>query len=968
MGKFRGSPKRLAVVVCAMAMAIAAPAAAQEFRGRINGTVTDNSGAVLPGVTVTATSPALIQPQTTITGADGTYRFIALPPGVYSLTFELSGFRTLRHEGIRVVINTTLPVDAKLDVATLQETVTVTGESPVLDTSTTKIGTNFTKELLTEIPNARDVWAAMSQAPGFQMTGYDVGGSHTGTQTGYVTYGIQQQRTTKIEGINTTENTDANAGYFDFGSFEEFQLGGAGNMADQDTPGASLNITVKSGGDRFTGSWYNDWEGKGTISDNVPGSLQATGGKEGGFVAPPGGVQRGNKIDKQYDLNGSIGGPAIRSKAWFFFSYRLNNQYKFITGMSDLAQSKLTNYTLKGTYQLSKNNQLVGYWNGRSKLQPLRELGTTRPVSTAYYQASNNYPFKGEWTSVLSSRLFLDVIVGDWRNYFPLRPTSEFGLFPADQLVPGRIELTSNQYAAGGAMDYYQKYRRFKPQYNVSANYFKEGWRGSHDFKIGGEGRWERFMFLQDQPFNIFYRDRNGLASEVDLYNTPNDGDNRTTAQAVYVQDTWKVSSRFTLNLGIRYDHYRDFYPDQTITPEGLPALAGATDPTLVSFFAEKQIPGQTVAKSDSVGPRIGFAWDLKGNGHTVVKGFFGQFYFNTSPDTLAQTENPVGTAQLRYQFLDKNGNKLLDGPSELGRLLSTQGGAGFVKIDRNIKRPYSQEYSAHIEQEVVVGLSARASFVYKNIRDDWAEVDLGRVNAYTVARTVTDPGPDGVSGTSDDQALQVFDLQPGTTSNRVFTNPSDPAYDSDFKTFEVTLNRRMKGRWMALTSFGYTWLNQFFGTTSTTNSLDSAGLGKAYNWRPNQRRFGREQSSLYNYKLIGRYEFPYGVGFSASYKYQSGRNWGRSLSVALPTAGSETIRVEQADAQRAPNVGIFDIRVDKSFRLKGSHRITGMLDAFNLTNSDAVTNFRITSGSRYREIIALLDPRIVRFGIRYDF
>src|SRR5687767_15193141 len=204
------------------------PALAQDFRGRINGTVTDNTGAVLPGVSVTATSPSLIQPQMQVTGADGSYRFLALPPGVYDVAFELSGFQNVKREGIRVVINQTLTVDQQLQVATLQETVTVTGASPIVDTSTTAMGTNFTKELLTEIPNARDVWAAMAQAPGMQMTAFDVGGSNTGTQTGYRTYGFDTQNQTRLEGIDTTEATNANAGYFDFGSFEEFQVGGSG--------------------------------------------------------------------------------------------------------------------------------------------------------------------------------------------------------------------------------------------------------------------------------------------------------------------------------------------------------------------------------------------------------------------------------------------------------------------------------------------------------------------------------------------------------------------------------------------------------------------------------------------------------------------------------------------------------------------------------------------------------------------
>ncbi|MEO6401627.1 MAG: carboxypeptidase-like regulatory domain-containing protein, partial [Vicinamibacteria bacterium] len=254
-----------------LAIALSSPAAvAQELRGRIAGTVTDDSGAIVPGVTITATSPALIQPQTTTSGSDGNYRFPALPSGLYTLTFELSGFQTIKREGIRVTLNQTFTIDSKMKPASLNETMTITADTPTIDTKTTSIGTAFTKELLTDIPNARDVWAAMAQAPGFQMTAYDVGGSHTGTQTGYLTYGVGDQNKTMIEGINVTESTNANAGYFDFGSFEEFQAGGAGNLGEQTGPGALLNITVKSGGDRFGGQIYYDYEGKSTIGDNVP--------------------------------------------------------------------------------------------------------------------------------------------------------------------------------------------------------------------------------------------------------------------------------------------------------------------------------------------------------------------------------------------------------------------------------------------------------------------------------------------------------------------------------------------------------------------------------------------------------------------------------------------------------------------------------------------------------------------------
>ncbi len=390
-----------------------ATAAAQEFRGRVNGTVTDNTGAVLPGVTVTVSSPALIQPQVQVTGTDGSYRFLALPPGVYEIDFDLTGFQRVARQDVRVVINQTLTVDMQLQVATLQETVTVTGASPIVDTSTTAMGTNFTKELLTEIPNARDVWAAMAQAPGMQMTTFDVGGSNTGTQTGFRTYGFDTQNQTRMEGIDTTEGTAANAGYFDFGSFEEFQVGGSGADAGAFAAGAVLSISVKSGGDRFRGTWYSDFLNESTLSDNVPDFLQTanTPDDNGHFTRTP--LTRGNPVKKQYDLNGDFGGPIVKQKAWFFVSWRLNDQYKYILGLGDeIERSKLTNpYTFKGTFQVGRNNQIIGFLNKREKLQDKRGISLTTPLSAAYYQSSRNYPWKVEGTRVMGSRAFLDVLV-----------------------------------------------------------------------------------------------------------------------------------------------------------------------------------------------------------------------------------------------------------------------------------------------------------------------------------------------------------------------------------------------------------------------------------------------------------------------------------------------------------------------------------------------------------------------------
>jgi hypothetical protein len=971
---------------------------AQELRGRIAGVVTDDSGAIVPGVTVTATSPALIQPQTTTSGSDGSYRFPALPSGTYAITYQLQGFQTVKRDGIRVTLNQTFTIDMKMKAANLTETLTITADTPTVDTKTTSIGTAFTKELLTDIPNGRDVWAAMSQAPGFQMTGYDVGGSHTGTQTGYMTYGVGDQNKTMIEGINVTETTNANAGYFDFGSFEEFQLGGAGNLGEQSGPGALLNITVKSGGDKFGGTFYYDYEGKSTIGDNVPSAFKSPGGVgEGGFKAPtitePGtgrllGLQTGNPITKQYDLNVSVGGPIIKGKLWFFGGYRDNNQYKTILGLpGELAQAQLKNFTGKLTFQLNPKNQIIAFANQRTKLQPLRALSLTTPVEAAYYQASKNRPTKLEWTSVLSDRAFLDVQLSHWLNAFPLYPTKTKSS-DTTGVGPGRLNNASGQLF--GANNAYQDQFRYKPQISASLSYFVDSFGpGSHNFKFGFEWLRDRKEFLAFQPGDIFYRDASWrvpsnpsaadiTTAEVDVWNTPNNSVNDAVQTAAFLNDTWAVNNRLSINLALRFDRYALGWPDQTATPNQK------------AFFQPITAASTNLITLSSISPRLGFAWDLTGKGKTVLKAFFGKYAYNPSAD-VADRENPVGAATQRYAFVacsatvttgcDLNGNKVVDGPAELGRLISTTGGAGSVKVDRNIDHPYGLELSTHLEHELLPGVSARGSYVFKGTRNEWAEIDTVRAAATNVPFNFVDVGPDGLSGTGDDKTVQLVGAPAGVGTNRVYGNPADyglPGYEGDYHTVEFALNRRLKDKWMLLTSFEHTWAKSFVSPAQAdTGALGTIRHATAFLWNPNARRFGRQSQTYWNYKMIGRYELPWQLAVAASFKLQSGFNWARSTSVTVPTIGATTVAMEPLNSNRSPNVGIVDLRAEKSFKFKGTRKITGMFDVFNALNSATVVNFRLTSPSantpnpvnnRFNELIALLDPRIIRLGVRLDF
>src|SRR6185503_17013691 len=218
------SSRLLAGFVVAFTFGFVPLVLAQGTTGSINGTVQDNTGAVLPGVTITASSPAIMGVQTGISNAQGQYRFPSLPPGTYQLRYELSGFNTFVREGIAVSVGFAATIDVQLKLATLAETVTVTGQSPVVDTQNSNVQTNFTQEIIKSLPNARDLWALIAVAPGTTMSSFDVGGSRAGTQTGYAAYGRGDQVRVQVDGANATEDTGG-TGYFNYGAFEEVQIG-----------------------------------------------------------------------------------------------------------------------------------------------------------------------------------------------------------------------------------------------------------------------------------------------------------------------------------------------------------------------------------------------------------------------------------------------------------------------------------------------------------------------------------------------------------------------------------------------------------------------------------------------------------------------------------------------------------------------------------------------------------------------
>ena len=464
---------RLLLVLVTSVMMPAA-AWAQLDQGRLTGTVTDAQGAVLPGVTVTATSPSLIGTQTAVSEENGTYRFPALASGTYALTFELTGFRTVKRENIQLSIGQTLTVDLALEVSTVEETVLVTSESPVVDLQSTKVGVEFSAEKLAAIPSATDLWAALGQAPGVRMLGFDVGGSHKSQQVGYESFGVRNQNRVVTEGVDTTEGTNAAGIYQDFFAHEEVSVSASGADVSMSTPGSAVVSSIKSGGNQFSSLNNVTYEGSRFVDNNIDDDTRAR-----GFTGQPN--------LKFWEAHFDLGGPIKRDKAWFYAAYNAFTIDKVISGVSrqftDLAEFE--NYTVKGTYRASQKDTLVGYYQWGAKNKPRRGLSSTVGPDSILAQNAPSEMWNAQHQRVWNNRLFTDAKVGWWGFAWPMVPAVDWRQAP-----PRFDSITSVETGAGwlaGNQGGPFTFQRDKPQFTVTATYYLPDKMGDHDFKAGIE-------------------------------------------------------------------------------------------------------------------------------------------------------------------------------------------------------------------------------------------------------------------------------------------------------------------------------------------------------------------------------------------------------------------------------------------------------------------------------------------------
>ena len=922
--------------------------------GTIQGRVADSSGAVLPGVTVTASSPSMIGTQTQVSNENGSYRFPAVPPGVYEITFELAGFGTIKRSDVQVSLGFTATVNADLKVATLQETVTVTGDSPVIDTSATRVQQNFKLTQLESIPNGRDMWALLAATPGVIMNNIDVGGNRAGTQTGYRAYGLNGQVRTSVEGINTTEGTGGAGFYYDYGSFEEVFLGVAGQGAEAATPGVQSNFLGKSGGNRFSGELYVDWYNNSLQGSNLS-ELHTRPTAQGGYGFRPG----SNEVLRYYDVNFNVGGPIKKDKAWWNFSWR--RQFNAVEQpLFTFHQSFDTwnqNPSAKITYQLNQKNKFIGYYQWNMKEQPNRlPIGgyTYTSAATTSRQVSPSWVYKGEWNGTLSDRLYLEARWGDFGYYDPRYSNSDEDYFWRDTTL---LVLTGAH--AENQTD------RDRKQTTGAATYFMDTKYGSHTFKFGGEIYQETQWSgrAQNVGGNIEHIYSNNVSSQV-VFGIPtatcvcgryasDNGQllvvNKLDQQDFFVNDTWS-KGRVTMNLGVRWDRYRGWMPENE-------QIAFAIGPVSVPA---QSFPEREFFVWNNIGPRVGLTYDLAGDGKTVIKASYGLFWHNPGPGVSADANPNQNNKSVTYTWTDRNGDRRYQLGEESANPTATSL-AGTIQLDPNISSPYSHDATVYLERQVTASIGARVGFVYKTEDDLISQYNPGRpIAAYTVPYTIVDAGVDGVTGTADDGSIRLLGVPNTADVNTRFplTNVTQntPRF-SRYKTIEASMNRRFANRWSAQVGGSYTMAHDF-----PTNYPNNPNVPFD------------EDTTRWDFKLSGTYQAPYGVRVSPLVRHQAGANFARQISVGagLATAAGAifngTINVEPINSRRHDNITVVDVRIDRSFSLGHGTRVRGFLDLFNITNSNAAENRTITTGTAFLRPTAALAPRTARVGVRVSF
>jgi len=939
---------------------LAAPAMAGQGAANpagITGVVTDNTGAVLPGVTVTATSPALqVASVASVSNERGEYRLSPLPIGLYTVLFELPGFQNVRREGVRLTVGFTARVDSEMNVGALSETVTVSGASPLVDTTNTATSTEMTREQLEVLPTSRDGFHAfLNQVPGVR-TNLDVGSSGLGDGVVFRIYGQEGSPWQMLEGVLSSAPTVGGNGasHIDFNALDGTRVSTVGNNAEMPRRGLLVDAVMKSGGNDFHGTAVAYGSNGALEGDNIDDTLEKAG-------------IRLASLHKVQDFAGTVGGRIIRNKLWFFGGARYQNVTRDILDAYDpdgtpIANVKEGTYHFeKISYQVSSGNRLTGFYHENNDIE-LRNASKFIPRESMVNKENPVWMTKAEWQTVRGNALVASVQVGAWDFNGDYR-----GLSPGKQATTDIATLyqTGNYFTATTYPNMRVTDEGRRHTKGVVSWYKPDLIGGNHELKAGVDHLWTKADSGLNPPeagsaYQLQFN--RGVPFQIATHNAPVHGQNHGTYLGVYGQDSWTLGRRLTINLGLRVEHDTGYAPAQCREAAPFAAAQCWDEINLVTF--------------NSVAPRAHLAYDLMGDGKTVIKGGYGRFnqLRELIPDLTSVSRNVISTTT--WDWHDNNGNKLYEngevnldpnGPD----FRSTVGvGTTLGVFSPNEKQPKTDEFSLTFEREMAANTAVRVTGVYARNFNQYRLSEVSRDGRYTIPIRNLDPGPDGKLGTGDDtgQAVTYYEyptsLGGAQFSETMFVND---APDSNYKTFEIAATKRPSNNWQLGAAYTTTWLD-----APVTCGTSGSGIGvvvvRCMN-NPNVVFNSANQTREWEAKVSGAYNFPYDILASANYDIRSGLPQARQV---LFTGGqairSIELNVEPLGSFFLPNTHLLDVRAAKRVNLGGARAVELRFDIYNGLNKGTVKTQTLRSGADYLRPATILFPRILQIGATFNF
>ena len=956
--------------------------------GEIHGETRDRSGRPLPGVSVTLTGTALLQPLTATTSRTGTYRFPRLPVGSYTATFTLAGFKTVVRGGVEVQIGLSSMVNAVLEFSEVREATTLPAEGPIADLRVASPGARYTLEALQTLPTLRTPEALLAQTPGVAMQWPEVDGGVPGQRAEATSRGSSgRDNTWMLDGVDLTDGSAAALGTsavpYDFGALEQVQIVTGGADVSSVAGGVSINIVTKSGSGTFRGSARFLVTDRRFEANNVDDSLRRQG------------AGSGNPIQSIQDWGIEAGGPIRKERAWLwaavarqrikvgilnFFeatppcaAVSANPGDYSIDAVQACLKPDLTElgqYSIKAQGRIARGNVLSFSGNVAERTRNARDASDLRPPETTWRQggASSAYGTPlwttgptGTWKAldrhVFSDRLLAEIQWAHTGNNFTL------------DLQRGELERVQPTYEIHTGL-WGRSYERQGPflrpvnSAELTADYFFPALlAGEHTLKAGY--RWRRALATEQSHWggNTVARYDGQLPVDAILYRD-SVANYAHDAQAAWVQETYR-RRRLTVGVGLRWDRRHDRVLSGSVPGhpfEGQLTAQGVAFSWLPPVTFSGADPG--VVWNDA-SPRLVVSWDLAGSGRNVARVSAARYYAASGAGSLSSIVNPVTTSSLRLSWTDANG----DGNVQVRELDTTRilsfggnydpynpGRLGVDNtVDPRIRNETTDEVTVACDNEIGSQLAVGATYSWRRYRRfPWTRPD-GIDSSQWVRRTFT-PSPATCPAGARCPTVEYWEPTIPLPSAHTLTN--QPDLDRTYHGFEITARKRFSKRWM---------LN---GSVTFNDARTNYRSPRAYVDPTNIDQLDGAPSAsdgTWLVKMAGAWSLPlWDVGVSAVYEARQGLPFMQAVQSPnrANSAGQVLVLLDPVGAVRLPAVQSLDLRVDKRLRVRRVV-LTVAADVFNVANANTILRRqRKQNAANANQVTTILPPRVVRFGV----